>query len=413
MKVTKSSLLSAAICVLGAGAASAGCGIDAGSVRILSNDFPALHAVNNAAAACASDSVEVVVNQTADHRDIQVAALTANPAQYTTAVVANSSIVPLLNQDLIRPLDDLIAKHGQSLSRNQMISIDGKVMAIAFMANAQHLFYRSDVLEKAGVESAPKTYEEVIAAAEAIRAAGIMENPYSFNSKVGWNLAEEFINMYLGHGGAFFEPGSAVPAINNDTGVATLNMMRDLMAYSSPDFLTHDSTATTAQWESGEIAMATLWGSQGAAVLDDEGSTAEIVSTTVLSGAPTVGGGDVPASTLWWDGFTIARNISDEDAEATFIAMVNGMSPATIEANNDLAVWLSPAFKASAASVGVVETSQGGARPYPMLPFMGLMHSALGENLSEFLQGSESAEQALADIEAAYTVAARAQGFLQ
>jgi hypothetical protein len=48
-----------------------------------------------------------------------------------------------------------------------------------------------------------------------------------------------------------------------------------------------------------------------------------------------------------------------------------------------------------------------------MMPFMGLLHTALGENLAEFLQGSESAEQALADVEATYTTAARGQGFLQ
>jgi hypothetical protein len=47
-----------------------------------------------------------------------------------------------------------------------------------------------------------------------------------------------------------------------------------------------------------------------------------------------------------------------------------------------------------------------------MAPSMGLMHTALGNNISEFLQGSESAEQALADAEAAYVAAAKEAGFL-
>jgi len=108
MKLIKLALISSALCAVSAAAAFADCGIESGSVRILSNDFPALHAVNDGAAACASGAVEVTINQTADHNDIQVAALTANPAQYTVAVVANSSIVSLLNEDLIRPLDDLV-----------------------------------------------------------------------------------------------------------------------------------------------------------------------------------------------------------------------------------------------------------------------------------------------------------------
>ena len=51
--------------------------------------------------------------------------------------------------------------------------------------------------------------------------------------------------------------------------------------------------------------------------------------------------------------------------------------------------------------------------PYPILPYMGLMHSALGHELSDFMQGKESAEQALADVEAAYLAAAKEKGFLQ
>ncbi len=44
---------------------------------------------------------------------------------------------------------------------------------------------------------------------------------------------------------------------------------------------------------------------------------------------------------------------------------------------------------------------------------LGLLQAAVGDNLSEFLQGRESAEQALADAEAAYVAAAREKGFLK
>ncbi|MES2551808.1 MAG: sugar ABC transporter substrate-binding protein, partial [Pseudomonadota bacterium] len=86
----------------------------------------------------ATADITVTANATAEHKNIQGPALTVNPAEYTVAVVANNSIVPLLNDDLIRPLDDLVAKYGQSLQPNQLIKIDGKVMAIAFMGNGQH-----------------------------------------------------------------------------------------------------------------------------------------------------------------------------------------------------------------------------------------------------------------------------------
>lgn len=411
MNMWKTTVLGSAMAILSGTTAMAGCGIESGSVRILSNDFPALHAVAAGAEACAGDGVEVTKNQTADHKDIQVAALTSNPAQYTVAVVANSSIVPLLNDGLIRPLDDLVAKHGGQLNKSQLVTIDGKIMAVAFMANAQHLYYRSDILEQVGVD-VPTTYEEVLAAAQAIRDAGIMENPYAMNTAAGWNLAEEFVNMYMGTGASFFEAGSAAVSINNEHGVATLNMLKALNEYADPDFLTFDSNATQALWEGGELALSTMWGSRGGAILDDEGSTPEVTGTTVLSIAPTFGGGDIPASTLWWDGFTIAANISDEDAEASFIAMMNGISTEMVQANNDKAVWLIDGYQAGKPAEGIIATANAGAKPYPMLPYMGILHTVLGNELADFLQGNESAEQALADIEAAYTAAAKEQGFL-
>lgn len=411
MNFMKTTAASAAIVLMGS-TAYADCGIASGNVNILGNEFGAIQALVAGAKECASGSVTVESNLTTEHRDIQVAALTANPAQYTSAIVANSSIVPLLNEGLVRPLDDLIAKHGAGIKDTQKITIDGKVMAIAFMANAQHLYVRQDILDAAGVD-VPTSYEEVIAAGQAIKDAGLMDHPFAMNSKTGWNLGEEFVNMYTGTGGSFFEPGTAVPSINNENGVTALNTLKALADLSNPDFLTFDSNATGAIWEAGDVAIAQLWGSRASGILDNEGSSEDVTSNTVLTAAPTVGGGDTPASTLWWDGFTIAANISDEDAEATFIAMVNGIRPEVVSANNDEAVWLADGFTPGPAAQGVFATASAGARPYPMIPFMGLMHTALGNELSDFLQGNESAEQALADVEAAYTAAAKEQGFLQ
>ena len=404
--------LTTAILTMGSTAAFADCGIASGDIRILGNDFGAIHAVVERARTCATGDVTFEANLTSEHRDLQVAALTASPSEYTAAIVATGSLVPLLNNDLVRPLNDLVAEHGQSLSPTQLITVGGNIVAVAFMANAQHLYYRKDILEEAGID-VPTTYEDVIAAARAIEEQGIMDDPFAMNTATGWNLGEEFVNMYLGFGGEFFEPGSAQVAINNEAGLKALETLKALTELSNPDYLTFDSNATQALWESGQLALATLWGSRGAGILDGEGSTEEVVSNTVLTAAPTVGGGTTPATSLWWDGFTIAKNASDEDAEATFIALVHGISPDILADNSDLAVWLIDGYQPTPAAAGVAASAQAGARPYPMLPYMGLLHTALGEELSDFLQGNESAEQALADVEAAYTTAAREQGFLQ
>jgi ABC-type glycerol-3-phosphate transport system substrate-binding protein len=389
----------------------AGCGIDGGRVSIVGNEFPAIQAVGSAAAECAGGGVEVTKNLTADHQKINVQGMTGNPAEYTTAIVANSSILALMTDDVIRPLNDLVAKHGQDIQKHQLVTVGGKIMAVAFMANAQHLVFRADVLAEAGL-TPPTTYEEMLAAAEVIRSTGLMKNPVGGAYMAGWNLAEEFVNMYIGHGGEFFEPGTAKVSINNQAGVDALNVMKSLSDYMNPDFLTHDSNATSAEWKAGNVAIMNMWGSRVGPLQSDE-VDAQVASNTDIAGPMTVGGGSIPASTLWWDGWTIAKNISDEDAEATFLAMKHAIRP---EMLNDetalLAVWLIEGYEPTVASRGVVAAAQMGAKPYPMVSYQGLLHSALGAEIVDFMQGKESAVTALADTEAAYTAAATEKGYL-
>ena len=414
MFLKKVALAGAMSALMGTAAYAADCGPAGQSIRILASDFPAIHAVAGTAEGnCASGAAEFNRNHTTEARQIMNAALTPNPAEYSSVIVANSTLTQLMNDGLVRPLNDLVAKYGENIPSNLQIKIDDNIMAIAFMANSQHLFSRKDILAQVGINEVPSTYADVIAAAQAIREAGIMEHPIVMNMKTGWNVGESFNLVFLAHGGEFFKPGTAEPTINTPAGVAALETLKQLVEYAHPDFLTQASNETQGLWEAGQAALGIMWGSRGSPILDDEGSSEEVTSNTVLSSAPSVEEGGIPGATLWWDGFTISTNIPDEEAEATFAALASALTPEMVAANNDDAVWLLDGFTPGAAAAGVSATAQAGAKPYPMIPQIGLLHGALGAELSDFLKGDESAEQALADVEAAYVTAATEAGFLK
>ena len=386
------------------------CSISA-RVSIVGNEFPAIQTVGAGAKEC--KGAKVTANLTADHQKINVAGMSSQPAEYTSAIVANTSIVALLNNDLIRPLDDLVKKHGKDLKKNQLITIDGKIMAVAFMANAQHLVYRKDILEKLNID-VPKTYEEMLAAAKKIRASGLIKNPVGGAYKAGWNLAQEFNNMFIGYGGSHFKGNSAEPNVNSDAGVKALKMMKSLSEYMNPDFLTHDSNATNAEFRAGNVAIMNMWGSRAATLVDADGVSMEVKNGMDIAGPMTVGGGKTPASTLFWDGWTVAKKISDEEAEATFIAMTNAIRPSILD-NEDTrkqAVWLIEGYKPTDAARGVFAAAKMNTTPYPMLPYAGLMHSAIGKEISDFMRGKETADKTLSDIEDAYRASAKEKGFL-
>ena len=387
------------------------CGVTDGKINILANEFTTLRIVMEEAEKCAGPDADFNVTFSVDHQKLQGPALAANPSEFSAKIVTNGSITPLMNEGLLRPLDDLVEKYGQNLNKSQLITFDGKIYAVAFMANAQHLWYRESIFNELGI-AVPTTYEEVIAAAAKIKASGKMANPYAGAFKAGWNLSQEFVNMYLGHGGEFFKPGTAEPSINNAKGVAALNVIKQLTELSNPDFLTQDTNAVKEEWESGNVAIMHVWGSAAASLLDDEGDQA-IKADTRLAAPPTVGGGSDAATTLWWDGISIATNTSDADAEASFRALVGAASSSEMaNANPNATVWLINGYTPGDAALGVAAAAQMGAAPYPSIPQMGLLHGAMSNEMVEFLQGTESAEQALKDIEAAYIAKATEQGFL-
>ena len=214
--------------------------------------------------------------------------------------------------------------------------------------------------------------------------------------------------MYMGMGGDFFD--GSKPTLNNAMGVRTLEMMRNLTHYMDPEYLVADSTYVQQQFQQGKIAMAVLWATRAAAM--DDAKESQVVGKVKMAAAPSPVSGALPASTLWWDGVVLAKNITDQQADEAFQLLMEGIDREMVTNNNDAAVWLINGYNPGPMAMGAAETAENGALPYPNGVEMGLMHTALGNNVADFLTGKETAEQTLLDIEAEYTTAAKEKGLL-
>lgn len=397
-------LLLAGAMSLATSAAWAQCAIEnTVPVKSLSAGFEAWKAVTDAMAECGNFSASL----DQEFREKQPEAFAADPALYQIGGVANATMIPLLNAGTIRPLDDLVEKYGQNLTPNQLIKVDGSTYAIAMMVNAQHLMYREDILGDLGI-AVPTTYGEVLAAAEKIKAAGVVDYPLGGTFKTGWNLGEEFVNMYLGEGGDFFGDGN-MPTINNEQGIKSLETLKAMTAYMDPEYLVSDSTYVQQQFQQGKIAIANLWASRAAAM--DDAAESQVVGKVKMAAAPN--GSVRPATSLWWDGVVFATNMTDEEAEAAFQVALEGMDSDMVKANNDAAVWLIPGYTPSPLAAGAAASAANGAAPYPASGPMGIMHTELGNGLADYLTGAKDAATTLADIEAAYVTAAKEAGLVK
>jgi ABC-type glycerol-3-phosphate transport system substrate-binding protein len=158
--------------------------------------------------------------------------------------------------------------------------------------------------------------------------------------------------------------------------------------------------------------MANFWASRSGAA--DDPNESQVVGLVDTAGAPRAMPEGPPATTLWWDGIVIAKNISDEEAEAAFRVVMEGLDAEMVKNNNDLAVWLIQGYEPGRLARGAIETLTASppAAAYPSSAQMGLMHSALGNNLPAFFTGEKSAEQTLSDVETEYLTSAKEAGLL-
>jgi ABC-type glycerol-3-phosphate transport system substrate-binding protein len=402
----RSIFTAAALTLLAAAPARAACAFqNTVPLKTLTAAFDAWKAVTSAMQECGN--VQAELDQ--DFRLKQPAAFAANPALYHIGGVANETMVPLLNAGTIRPLDDLVAKYGKHLTPNQLIKVDGKVMAIAMMVNSQHLMYRKDVFDQLGLAQ-PKTYGEVIAAAQKIKAANAVPFPIAATMRSGWNLAMDFSNLYLAQGADFFGADNK-PAINNPAGVKTLETMKALTAYMDPEYLNADSSVVQRQFQQGRVAIANFWGSRAGALDDPKEST--VVGKVKMAASAAAAAGGKPAGTVWWDGAVIAKNISDAEADAAFRVLMEGMDREMVEKNNNAAVWLIEGFKPGPSAEGVIANLNGGAPAYPASTRNGLMVAALGAVLADHFTGKLDAAATLKAAEERYTTAAREAGLIK
>ncbi|UWR23226.1 ABC transporter substrate-binding protein [Sulfitobacter sp. S190] len=403
----KNLVLAGAVSLMGSTAFAACSYENETEIKMLSAGFEAWKAVTDAMAECGNLQAEL----DQEFRTKQPAAFEANPSLYHIGGVSNGTITPLMNAGTIRPLDDLVEKYGQNLKPNQLIRIDGQIMAVAMMVNTQHLMYREDVLSDLGID-VPTTWDEVLAASAKIEEAGVVDHALGATLKSGWNLAQDFNNMYVGFGGDFFNDDNTT-AVNGDAGMKALETIKASMEYMDPEVLVSDSTYVQQQFQQGKIAMANLWASRASAMNDEAES--QVVGKVKMAAAPTAMDGGVPATTLWWDGIVIAKNISDEEADAAFRLAMEGMDSEMVTANNDAAIWLVEGYAPTDLAAGAIATATANPAPpaYPSTSQMGLLHTVLGNEIPAFLTGERDAAATLTAIEEGYTTAAKEAGVLQ
>lgn len=384
-----------------------------GDVNIIGNSFPAFQHIAKEMEACNRAGLKVTFKLTPQANvESEQAFAAEGKSPFDMAFVSNGIYANLQSRGQLQPMTDLVAKYRTKykLEEKMLIKVNGEVMAIAFTQNAQNLFYRKDVFAKHGIK-VPSTYPEMLDAAKQLKKVEpSIEFPIAQTFSKGFDVGTEFINLYAGHSGKFFKPGSAQLDIVNEAGIKTLELMKSMTPFMTPNFNASNSNEVMTQFQQGKAAMGVLWASRAARM--DDPAASKVVGKMDFGAAPAVVASGKSATHLWWDGAVMPKNLAG-DRDSVFQVMMEALDEPTTKAGNDLIIWTRSVYKPTRYGVGVITSSLAGAPNWPTEPYFGLLHTELGKVLPDVLSGAVSPRAGLLIASEAYSKAAADKGFIK
>lgn len=197
-------------------------------------------------------------------------------------------LTPALNADETYDVDDILPPVRDALS------VDGKQYAVPFYGESSILMYNKEMLAAAGVSlSNNPTWQEVAAAAQAVKDQGIADSGICLRGKPGWgDLFAPLTTVVQTFGGAWYDMNWDAQ-VNSPEFVEAVTFYKDLLdsagqadpvSYSFTECLNLLSEGKTAMWYDASVAASILEDPEASKVAGKMGYTHAPTYKTVESG---------------------------------------------------------------------------------------------------------------------------------
>ncbi len=205
-------------------------------------------------------------------------------------VLASGWSVELVNGGLLENLDPYVAKDTKidmadiaPYFREYNQKIAGSTYLVTIDGDFQMMYYRTDVLEKAGLKP-PTNWTEYMAVAKATHGTDMngdgtpdygscifkKRNAQSYFAVM--SIAAAYVQSKGTGEGIFFDAQTMKPKINNEAWIEAFKVYKATGEYGPPEELNHDIGDTRALVTGGRCAMAIDWGDIGPLSIDKDGA---------------------------------------------------------------------------------------------------------------------------------------------
>ena len=308
-------------------------------------------------------------------------------------------------EELLVPLNDLWDKYGDdyglgdiSESMVEGMSYDGNIYAIPMQAQMFVMAYRTDIFEDLGLE-APTTFDEMIDAAEAIKAEGLMDYPIALpwlataDVTTGFEGAMNSLN-------ADFVNAEGDVTLDTPEAQQALEAMLALKPYMDPQVTTFDQPKVQQQMFNGTAAMSIMFSGRMFDLTLE--SNSKLFENFGFAGAPKVSDdAQYSYNRLSIDGWSIPFN-TKLDHDMLFQMMASAVSedastasvPAAYPAREGMVTEENSPYGAAA------NDSIASAMPPIVSPVLADLTNEIRPILVEILNGNVSVDDGLAQMQA-------------
>ncbi|MDW8319229.1 MAG: extracellular solute-binding protein [Anaerolineae bacterium] len=300
------------------------------------------------------------------------------------------------------PLNDLVPELEQNFvaSGLDVFSWNGQRLGVPFWSSLSGMFYRTDLLQEAGLQP-PTTYDELVQAAQAVTARHPELSGFVWAGVKDEGLVMVFSEMLLGFGGRYFDDGGRC-AMNSPQGVAALSFMADSIASGLSPREVPAWTSEEARTRFAEGKAVFLRHNHDIAVWLDNPERSAIAGKWAVMPNPAQPGGRRTGIT---GGFAFALNpYSDNREEAVQVLRViasrpvqKGFAIAWGPVQYYRGLYEDPEVQAANPNADTVEPLLATAYPRPPSTRYTELSSVLQDEVHAAITGIKSPQQALDD----------------
>jgi len=283
-------------------------------------------------------------------------------------------------------------------------SYQGKDYGVPWINDTKFLFYDKQMLADAGITSPPKTWDDVVTAAKAIKAKGTVQYPIV----ASWIQKEAVIcdwtQLAAVYGAKDFFDAQGNPTFNTDGGVKALEFMKSLLDQGlvNPASLGFTEDDVNSTMSAGKAAMALNW-TYGKAVMNDP-KQSKVAGQVDVVASP--GQGSVETSGVNGGmSMAVTQSSKHPDEALKYALSMASQKSQEMDTANAFPMWKASfqnpdLTKSDPNFWKAAETQFAALVARPVVPYYTKLSNALQVAIQEALQGKKTPQQALDEVAA-------------